>query len=140
MKKNQTIKFISGKVFLLATLFFVLGSRTVFAMWDTSSLYVFDLPDNTVDAILLNILNWLLSIVGILGVLGFVVAGITYLTAYGDDNAMKKAKNIAFYSVIGVVVALVGLIVVSAIAGIFIDGNNDAFSLFLPEGLSGRFF
>ena len=119
--------------FLLAVLVFAVGSETVFAEWNSSNLADFNLPDRTVDAILLTILEWLLSIVGILGVLGFVVAGITYLTSYGDDKALEKAKKMMLYSVVGVVVALIGLIVVTAISGIFIDNDGDAFTLFFQK-------
>ena len=121
------------KFFWPAMFLFLFVGRNASAVWDSSSLWVFGLPDSEVETILVTLLNWLLSLVGILGVLGFVVGGIAYLTAYGDDNALKKAKNIIFYSVIGVVVALVGLMVVSALAGIFIDGNDDAFTFSLPE-------
>ena len=112
-------------------------SNDVQAGWGTSSpLYgsgvgnaqLFGLPTNSVGGILETVLNWLLSIVGILGVIGFVVSGITYLTAYGDEKAIAKAKNMMTYSAMGVAVALIGLIVVAAIASVFQGGSGDAFS------------
>jgi len=63
-------------------------------------------------------LNWLLGFVGILGITAFVIAGIMYLTSAGDEEQAKKAKSIMTYAIIGLVVALIGLVVVNAVAGL----------------------
>ena len=86
-----------------------------------------NLKDTPVGDVLTTILNWLLSIVGIGGVIGFVVAGIMYLTAAGDEKKIGTAKTVMLYSIVGVVVAVIGLIAVAAIADIFITGDGDAF-------------
>jgi len=57
-----------------------------------------------------SVYKWLLAIVGIAGVIGFAIAGILYLTAAGDDTRMGQAKKAMLYSIIGVVVALAGLV------------------------------
>ncbi len=88
-----------------------------------SKLMNFGLSGTSIFELLSTILNWLLSLVGILGVLGFVVSGIMYLTAAGDTKAIDRAKSIMLYSVIGVIVALVGLIVVYALSYIFVGGT-----------------
>lgn len=85
------------------------------------------LKNTSVGTVLTTILNWLLSIVGIGGVIGFVVAGIMYLTAAGDEKKIGTAKTVMLYSIVGVVVAVIGLIAVAAIADIFITGDGDAF-------------
>jgi uncharacterized membrane protein len=64
----------------------------------------------TVLAIITRIMTWLLIVVGIVGVIGFAIAGILYLTAAGDDDRISKAKNAMLYSIVGVVVALAGLV------------------------------
>ena len=64
------------------------------------------------------ILNWLLGLTGILAVIGFVISGILYLTAAGDEDQVEKAKSVMMYSIIGLVVALIGLIVVNALSGL----------------------
>ena len=71
--------------------------------------------DVTITKIVTNIMNWILGLVGVLGVIGFAIAGILYLTAAGDDNRIQTAKNAMMYSIIGVVVALVGLVAIQAI-------------------------
>ncbi len=59
-------------------------------------------------------MQWLLAILGFLGIIGFVIAGIMYLTAAGDEGQIDRAKEATKYSVIGVMVALLGFIVIMA--------------------------
>ena len=80
------------------------------------------LPDTTVGLsnssvylILKNVLMYLLGIIGILAIIGFVVSGIMYITAAGDEERVEKAKNMLTYSIIGLVVALIGLVIVTAL-------------------------
>ena len=68
------------------------------------------LPQSSVFNIISNIMYWLLAIVGIVGVIGFAIAGLLYLTAAGDEGRIGTAKNAMMYSIIGVVVALAGLV------------------------------
>lgn len=71
------------------------------------------LPNQTVFQIITNIMNVLLAAVGVIGVIGFAIAGILYLTAAGDEGRIGTAKNAMMYSIIGVVVALAGLVALS---------------------------
>lgn len=73
------------------------------------------LPANTVSAILETFMKWLLGILGFLGVIAFVISGIQYLTSAGDDDTISTAKRNMKYSIIGVVVALSGYIIIQAV-------------------------
>ena len=79
-----------------------------------------------VGELLSNILKWVLSIVGIAGVIAFAVAGLLYLTAGGEEKKIEKAKQVMVFAIVGVVVALLGLVAVSAISGLFVDGTTNA--------------
>jgi hypothetical protein len=57
---------------------------------------------------------WALSIFGFLGIIGFVISGVWYLLAAGDETLAKRAKNGMLYSIIGVVVGLIGLVIIFA--------------------------
>jgi len=74
-----------------------------------------NLPSGSILGIITNIMNWLLSLVGILGVIGFAIAGILYLTAAGDEGRIGTAKSAMTLSIIGVVVALLGLVIIKAV-------------------------
>ena len=84
-----------------------------------------NLPSASITNIVTNIMNWLLMMVGILGVIGFVIAGILYLTAAGDDDMIGRAKKAMVYSIVGVLVALIGLVVIRAVQGLL--GGSSSF-------------
>jgi hypothetical protein len=72
-------------------------------------------PSGTIIGIITSTMNWLLAILGFLGIIGFVIAGILYLTAAGDEGQIDKAKTAMMYSIIGVIVALLGFVVIQAV-------------------------
>jgi hypothetical protein len=77
-----------------------------------------NLPFSSVTNIVMGVMYWLLYIIGFLGVIGFAIAGIFYLTAAGDDDRITKAKNALLYSIIGIVVAIVGLVAINFATGL----------------------
>lgn len=92
---------------LLLTMMFM-APALVFAQLTTPS--GTGLPQSSVMDIISNIMYWLLMIVGIVGVIGFAIAGLLYLTAAGDEGRIGQAKNAMMYSIIGIIVALAGLV------------------------------
>jgi hypothetical protein len=73
------------------------------------------LPQATVYDIIKNVMMWLLGILGFVAVIGFVISGIMYLIAAGDEDSQGKAKRAMYYSITGVIVGLVGLVVLYAV-------------------------
>jgi len=65
-----------------------------------------NLPSASLTNIITNIMNWLLMI------------GILYLTAAGDGDMIDRAKKAMVYSIVGVLVALIGLVVIRAVQGL----------------------
>lgn len=72
-------------------------------------------PSGGIRAILVNVLVWILGIFGMLAILAFVVSGIQYFAAAGDEKMMETAKKNLVYSIIGVIVALSGFVIIQAI-------------------------
>ena len=72
-------------------------------------------PDASIYDIIKTTMNYLLAILGFLAIIGFVISGILYLTAAGDEKRVGNAKNAMFYSIMGVIVALVGYVIVRAV-------------------------
>lgn len=95
------------------------GMEDTFSGWSVPS-DDHGLPDGTISDVIEKIVNWLLAILGILGVAGFVVSGVMYITAAGDKDAVDRAKNIMTYSIIGVVVGLLGLVAVNTISDVLL--------------------
>ncbi len=74
----------------------------------------------TLSQIALNVLDFLLSIVGILAIIMLVVGGIMYLTSAGDEDRMETGKKIVIYSIVGIFVALAALVIVKQITNFFV--------------------
>lgn len=77
------------------------------------------LASNSLFNVVKNLMNWLLALVGIAGVIGFAIAGILYLTSAGDDDRIKQAKKAMTMAIIGVIVALAGLVALQAAQGLW---------------------
>ncbi|MFZ3031693.1 MAG: pilin [Candidatus Moraniibacteriota bacterium] len=75
------------------------------------------LSDSPISDILETIMYWLLGILGFIAIIAFVISGLQYLTAAGDEKQAETAKHNMQYSIIGIIVALSGLIVIYAISG-----------------------
>ncbi|MBP5993667.1 MAG: hypothetical protein KA731_02040 [Candidatus Moranbacteria bacterium] len=71
-----------------------------------------------VACVLATFMNWSLSIIGLIAIISFVLAGFQYLMAFGEPKALEKAKNHVRWSVIGVLVALSGMVVIYAVDGL----------------------
>lgn len=74
-----------------------------------------NLPVSSVYGIISNTLSWLLAVLGFIAVMGFVISGLQYLLAAGDEGMAERAKNSMKFSIIGVIVALMGYVVIRAI-------------------------
>lgn len=92
-----------------------IGSGSGGGGWNVGNYMGFGLPSGSITGILLNILLWILGIFGIVGIIGFVISGILYLTAAGDEDRMASAKRAMYYSIIGVVVGLLGVVILQAV-------------------------
>jgi hypothetical protein len=92
--------------------------QKVLAAWDPNEASESGLPDAEIYDIVSNILDWILTIVGIVGVIGFAIAGLMYLTAAGQDDQLKSAKKAMLNSIIGVIVAICGVVVLYAVDNI----------------------
>lgn len=73
------------------------------------------LEDASIYSIINATLSWLLGILGFIAVIGFVISGILYLTAAGNETQIEKAKSAMTYSIVGVIVALMGYVIIQAV-------------------------
>ncbi len=86
---------------------------------DAASLQgITNLPMGEVMKVISNIMQWLLMLVGFLAVIAFVISGILYLTAGGDEDQIAKARRAFMGAMMGVIVSLLGLIVLGGVQDI----------------------
>lgn len=67
----------------------------------------------------MRILNYLLSVAEIIAIIALVISGILYFVSAGDEKKVELAKRAVNYSVMGVAMALGGLIIVKLIGEFF---------------------
>ena len=72
-------------------------------------------PAGGVRGIVVDVMQWLLVIFGFLAIIAFVVSGIQYMTAAGNENVIEKAKRNMTYSIIGVIVGLAAFVIIQAV-------------------------
>ena len=107
--KNKIKGLTYGASLLVLTLPAVVFGATGFTVPEDTNL-----PKGSIMLIISSIMQWLLTAVGIAGVIGFAISGILYLTAAGDEDRIKTAKRAMVNSIIGVIVALVGVVALTA--------------------------
>ncbi len=77
------------------------------------------LPDpdkeNPVWKVLDTFLRWILGIVGLIALIAFAGAGIMYLLSAGNENQIETAKRYMVWSIVGVIVALLGFVIILAV-------------------------
>lgn len=84
------------------------------------------MTESSIGEILVNIMNWLMAILGIGAIISFVIAGILYLVAGGDEGKTDKAKMMMVYAIIALVVALVGYVIVNTVTQLTGSGAGDS--------------
>ena len=117
--KNKILKLILPSALLLLPM-------KVFAQWNIDDpLYdQFNLPDASITKIVSGIVSWLFGILGLVALIGFMVAGIWYLTASGDETQIERAKRAMVYSIWGVVVGLMGFVILRAVTAMLSGLSN----------------
>ena len=70
-------------------------------------------PVQRILGILQTVINWMLTGLIALAVIFVIIAAYNYLTAAGDEEKVKTAKNMIIYAVVAVAVGLASQILVS---------------------------
>lgn len=83
--------------------------------WNSSDLGQFGLPGTPLKDIIMGVLDWLLTIVGIIAVIALVISGFQYYMVATDEKMLETAKKTARAAVIGLVVALSGVIFIHVV-------------------------
>jgi hypothetical protein len=109
MKQNKK------NILVLLLLTLLLGAFPASAQWSTSGYSGLGLPGGTIYNIIQTLMKWLLAIFSLVAIIGFTISGIMYLTAAGDEDQQQRAKKAMYYSIIGVVVGLSGLVIFVAV-------------------------
>ena len=124
--KNKKIPFLFLGIFLFLTSIFIfpVDALAVTSGWSVNNYTGYGLPEDEVYGIIENLMLWILSLVGIFAVMAFAVSGVMYLTSAGNQGQIDNAKRYMVWSIVGVAVAIVGLVVLRAV-DLWLGGNKD---------------
>lgn len=89
------------------------------------------LQGQTFEGILVRFANWLLGLVAIISLIGIIMSGVRMIVAVGNDQAIASAKKILFWSVTGLIVAVLALAIVYTVANQIL-GVSRAYQLLVP--------
>ena len=124
MKNKKRILAVALLVFLVGWFFILPVVQAAVDNCSSTGGVVGCIPTDTglskqeIKPILVNLLNWLLGILGIIAILGFVISGIMYLVSAGNEEMITKAKKYMLYCLIGITVALASFVVIKTIDAI----------------------
>ena len=110
----------------LPSIIFLLFPLSVLAASIFPDLGGIGLSDRPIIDIVANFVKWLLAIFGFIAIIGFLIGGIQYLVAAGNEDMQQRAKKTFIYSIIGVIVGLSGLVVITAIQNM-LGGSSSQF-------------
>jgi len=115
-------------LFLAIGLFFIVGNVSAVTCpdagtWDSTSGVCIPagtgLPDpggvDPVETVIYNVMDWLLRIIGVIAIIAFVISGMQYMLAAGDQNLMETGKRNMKWSIVGVIVALIGIVILNTV-------------------------
>jgi len=75
-------------------------------------------PNNDVMSVLENITNWLFAILLVVAAISIIIAAFNFVTAQGDPDKVKSARQFVLYALIGVLVAILARGLVALVATI----------------------
>ena len=79
---------------------------------------IFNRGEDSVNSIIKNIIDLLLSLLAMFGIIGIVIGSIWYMTSAGNDEKMETGKKTVIYSIIGLAIAMGSLVIVQQIANL----------------------
>lgn len=75
-----------------------------------------------------NLISWAIGIAGVVSAVFLVYGGVLYITSSGDSGKTQKAKNTILYSIIGLVIVALSIIITAFVSNIIRSANDDATS------------
>ncbi|MEX0649696.1 MAG: hypothetical protein WD200_01730 [Candidatus Andersenbacteria bacterium] len=69
----------------------------------------------TIQAVLINFIQWLLRLVGLLALGALVWGGIRFTVSFGNEAAVKSAKQIITWAVVGLITVILSYAIVNIV-------------------------
>jgi len=73
------------------------------------------LGDTDAKALIIKVINFILGLVGAIAVLALIYAGVSYITALGDEQKAERAKRMILYVLIGLALIILSAAIVNLV-------------------------
>ncbi|MBO7131855.1 hypothetical protein J6V85_01130 [Candidatus Saccharibacteria bacterium] len=74
-----------------------------------------------------NLVNWFTAIAGVASAIFLVYGGISYMTSAGDPGKVQKAKQMILYSLIGLAIVALAVVITAFVSSTIRNANNTAY-------------
>jgi len=120
--KSKTIYFLSllSLIFLIPSISFAVDTGLESAKGNLLS--------GTLPSIIAQIINGLLSILGTLFIVLIIYGGFKWMTSQGNEDKVKKARELMINATIGVIIVLLAYLIVKTVIDIIVTGNVEGMS------------
>jgi len=112
----------------LVVLGLILGLVLLFSIVNVSFAFEFELENplkyDKIEDVIGAIAGFVFQIALILAPLMLIIAGFLFVTSMGEPDKVRKAKDLALYTIIGLVIVLLARGLVALIAEILTSNNN----------------
>lgn len=74
-----------------------------------------------------NLVNWFTAIAGVASAIFLVYGGISYMTSAGDPGKVQKSKQMILYSLIGLAIVALAVVITAFVSNTIRSANNSAY-------------
>jgi hypothetical protein len=78
------------------------------------------------NAMVTNLIQWVVGMVGIVAAIFVVYGGISYITSSGDAGKVQKAKQMILYALIGLIVVALAEMITAFVSNMIREANKEA--------------
>lgn len=78
------------------------------------------------NALVQNLVDWFIAIAGVVSAIFLVYGGISYITSSGDPNKTTKAKQMITYSLIGLAIVALSVVISAFVSNMINEANTNA--------------
>lgn len=79
------------------------------------------------DSLVIGVINWVIGIAGFVSVAFLIYGGVLYITASGDPNKAKKARDVIKYSLIGLAIVALVTTITAVVSSAIRNANETSF-------------
>lgn len=112
----------------IGTLLFTAQDTQAYSVWGAceggTNAAVCNGTGDSAPALIKNVINTILVVLGMIAVIMIIIGGIRYTTSNGDSGSTKSAKDTILYAVIGLVVAILAFAIVNFVVAAFSTGSG----------------